>query len=294
MKQGGPKTVKKAYPLWMTILPFSIYVVFLVLPSTAGFALAFTNWSPYIETLRFTGFASFTAMFTEKIYGVALANTLIFAVVTTFGKAGLGLVLALALNTAIRSRNLLRTVYFYPAVLSPLVVGLLFSAIFDAKAGLANQLLAGFGVAPVSWLGGRQTALFVFNFGEIWRSTGYAMAIFLAALQSIPAEYHEAGMIDGASAWDRFQSITLPFLMPSINLVLLTSMLFGLKIFDLVYILTGGGPGYQTETISTLILNQYGQDMYAQSTATNLVFTLLLVFFAFAFQAYRHATEVEA
>ena len=157
--QGNSTMVKKAYPLWMTILPFGIFVVFLVLPSTAGFTLAFTNWSPYTEILRFTGFGSFTSMFTEKVYGVALANTLIFAVVTTFGKAGLGLVLALALNTAIRSRNLLRTVYFYPAVLSPLVVGLLFSAIFDAKAGLANQLVAGLGHSPISWLGGRTTAL---------------------------------------------------------------------------------------------------------------------------------------
>ena len=292
MKLGCPANLKKAYPLWMTILPFGIYVVFLVLPSTAGFTLAFTNWSPYTEKLRFTGFGSFAAMFTERVYGVALVNTILFAVITTFGKAGLGLVLALALNTAIRSRNLLRTVYFYPAVLSPLVVGLLFSAIFDARTGLANQLVAGLGLAPVSWLGGRTTALFVFNFGEIWRSTGYAMAIFLAALQSIPVEYREASMIDGASAWRRFRSITLPFLMPAINLVLLTSMLFGLKIFDLVYILTGGGPGYQTETISTLILNQFGQDMYAQSTATNLVFTLILVSFALGFQAYQRATEV--
>lgn len=291
---GNSLTMKKAYPLWMTILPFGIYVVFLVLPSTAGFTLAFTNWSPYTETLRFTGLESFAAMFTEKVYGTALANTLIFAVVTTCGKAGLGLVLALALNTGIRSRNLLRTVYFFPAVLSPLVVGLLFSAIFDARAGLANQLLAGLGRPPLSWLGGRGTALFVFNFGEIWRSTGYAMAIFLAALKSIPAEYHEAAMIDGASAGRRFLSVTLPFLMPAMNLVLLTSMLFGLKIFDLVYILTGGGPGYQTETISTLILNQYGQDLYAQSTATNLVFTLVLVSFALAFQVYRRATEIEA
>ncbi len=292
VRPGNLANVKAAYPLWMTILPFSVYVVFLVLPSTAGFTLAFTNWSPYAETLRFTGLQSFVSMFTEKVYAVALANTLIFAVVTTLGKAGLGLILALALNTAIRSRNLLRTVYFYPAVLSPLVVGLLFSAIFDAKAGLANQLVAALGGSPVSWLGGRGTALFVFNFGEIWRSTGYAMAIFLAALQGIPVELREASMMDGASAWRRFHSITLPYLMPAINLVLLTSMLFGLKIFDLVYILTGGGPGYQTETISTLILNQFGQDMYAQSTATNLVFTLILVSFALAFQAYQRATEV--
>jgi raffinose/stachyose/melibiose transport system permease protein len=291
MQHGNIAIIKKAYPLQMTILPFGIYLIFLVLPSTAGFTLAFTNWSPYVETIRFTGFESFAAMFTEKVYALALANTLIFAFITTLGKAFLGLVLALALNTAIRSRNLLRTVYFYPAVLSPLVVGLLFAAIFDAKAGLANQLLGVIGLRPVSWLGERSSALFVFNFGEIWRSTGYAMVIFLAALQGIPAEYYEAAMIDGASAWPRFSRITLPFLMPAINLVLLTSMLFGLKIFDLVYILTGGGPGYQTETISTLILNQYGQDMYAQSTATNLVFTLLLVAFAFGFQVYQRATE---
>jgi raffinose/stachyose/melibiose transport system permease protein len=285
--------LKRVYPYWMTIIPFGIYLIFLIIPSTVGFSMAFTNWSPYVDTIRFTGFNAFSEMFSERVFSTAAVNTLIFGVSTTALKVGLGLVLALALNSAIRSRNLLRTIYFYPAVLSPLVVGLLFSALFDAKNGLVNGMLANWGIDPVSWFGKRGTANFVFIFAEVWRSTGYSMAIILAALQVIPAEYYEAAMMDGARPWTKFRSITLPFLMPAINLVLLTSMLFGLKIFDLVYIMTGGGPGYQTETISTLILNQYGQDMYAQSTATNLAFTLALVLFALAFQRYQKRTEAE-
>ncbi len=283
--------LKKIYPYWMTVVPFGIYLVFLILPSTVGFSMAFTNWSPYIDELRFTGLAAFQDMFADSVYPIAITNTLLFAVLTSALKVGIGLLLALALNSALRTRNLLRTVYFFPAVLSPLVVGLLFSALFDGKNGFVNELLAGWGLAPVSWFGQRDSANFVFIFSEVWRSTGYAMAIILAALQSIPAEYYEAAEMDGATAWVKFRHISLPYLIPAINLVLLTSLLFGFKIFDLVYIMTGGGPGYQTETISTLIMNQYGQDMYAQSTATNLVFSVVLVAFALMFQSYQKRSE---
>jgi len=283
--------LKKVYPYWMTVVPFGIYLVFLVLPSTAGFSMAFTNWSPFVDEVRFTGFQAFQDMFSEAVYATAIVNTLIFAVATTALKAGIGLVLALILNSALRSRNLLRTVFFFPAVLSPLVVGLLFSALFDGKNGFVNSVLVGLDVPPVSWFGARTSANFVFVFAEVWRSTGYAMAIILAALQSIPAEYYEAAEMDGATAWVKFRDISFPYLIPAINLVVLTSLLFGFKIFDLVYIMTGGGPGNQTETVSTLILNQYGQDMYAQSTATNLVFSVVLVAFALVFQKYQKRSE---
>jgi len=283
--------IKTIYPYWMTVVPFGIYLVFLILPSTVGFSMAFTNWNPYIEELRFTGFAAFEDMFSDSVYPTAITNTLLFAVVTSVLKVGIGLVLALALNSALRTRNLLRTVYFFPAVLSPLVVGLLFSALFDGKNGFVNVQLVGWGLSPVSWFGQRVSANFVFIFSEIWRSTGYSMAILLAALQSIPAEYYEAAEMDGATSWIKFRQISFPYLIPAVNLVLLTSLLFGFKIFDLVYIMTGGGPGYQTETISTLIMNQYGQDMYAQSTATNLVFSVVLVAFALMFQSYQKRSE---
>ncbi len=284
--------LKKAYPVWMTILPFAIYVVFLLLPTTVGFSLAFTNWSPYIDQIKFTGLDNFRDLFGEGAFAIAAINSLGFALITTALKIGVGLGLALALNTAIRSRNALRALFFFPAVLCPLVVGLLFSALFDNRDGMVNHLLASLGQPTLAWLGNPQTAQFVFNFAETWRSTGYAMAICLAAMQSIPAEYYEAALIDGAGSFTKFWKITLPFTMPAINLNILMSMLFGLKIFDLIYILTGGGPGGQTETLSTLIMNQFAQDLYAQATATNLIFFLILVGFAYAFQYYQKKTEV--
>ncbi|WP_261807784.1 carbohydrate ABC transporter permease [Paenibacillus sp. N3.4] len=143
------------------------------------------------------------------------------------------------------------------------------------------------------WLGRRLPALFVINLAEIWRSTGYAVVILLAGLQVIPKDYYEAAMIDGASAWQRFKSVTIPLLMPAIHINILLSIIYGLRVFDIVYILTGGGPGHDTETFSTLILNEFSQDRYAQSTAINLVFCLLLVAIAFTYQKFSQKTEVE-
>lgn len=285
--------LNRAYPVWMTIPPYCVYLVFLLLPTTVGFSLAFTNWSPYIDTIRFTGFENFQDPLGAKAFVIALKNTLNFALLTSLAKTLVGLGLALALNTAIRSRNALRTIFFFPVVLSPLVVGLLFAAIFDTRDGIVNHALTAFGGATVPWLGSPTTARFVFNFAETWRSSGYAMALCLAAMQGIPAEYYEAARIDGAGAFTSFWKITLPFTMPAINLNILMSMLFGLKIFDLIYLLTGGGPGGMTETLSTLIMNLYAQDLYGQATAINLIFFLILVGFAYGFQYYQRKTEVE-
>jgi len=285
--------LKKAYPVWLTVVPFSIYLVFLLLPTTVGFSLAFTNWNPYVDTIRFTGFDKFRDIFGGRAFSLAIFNTLHFAFYTSVLKTLLGLALALALNTAIRSRNVLRTVFFFPVVLSPLVVGLLFSALFDTKDGMVNHLLAAIDIGAVPWLGMAKTARIVFVAAETWRSAGYAMVLCLAAMQSIPSDYYEAATLDGAGAVKKFFAITLPFTMPAINLNILMSMLFGLKIFDLIYILTGGGPGGQTETLSTLIMNQFSQDLYAEATATNLAVFLILVTFAFVFQFYQKKTEVD-
>ncbi|NOU77030.1 ABC transporter permease subunit [Paenibacillus sp. LMG 31458] len=287
--------LKRIYPQYLTFLPLGIYLLFFIVPSLVGFYFAFTDWNPFIEGIHFVGFANFAEILNNKSLGGAAWNTISFTIITTILKNGFGLLIAIILNQQLKSQNLLRTIYFLPIILSALVVGLLFNAIFDAQGGVIHRLATQIGLEAwePEWLGRRLPALFVINLAEIWRSTGYAVVILLAGLQVIPKDYYEAAMIDGASAWQRFKSVTIPLLMPAIHINILLSIIYGLRVFDIVYILTGGGPGHDTETFSTLILNEFSQDRYAQSTAINLVFCILLVGIAFTYQKFSQKTEVE-
>lgn len=286
---------KKIYPEYLVILPFLVFFVFLVLPSLCSFYFAFTDWNPFLPKISFVGFSNFVDIFKGKVISVAAVNTISFTIITTLFKNALGLVIAIILNREIRTRHALRAIYFAPVIFSALVVGLIFVAIFDTNSGIINVIIAHFWGADAApeWLGNRILGNIAINITEIWRSTGYAVVIFLAGLQAIPKEYYEAADADGANGWQKFKNITLPMLMAPINLNVLLSILYGLKIFDIVYIMTRGGPGYQTETFNTLILNQFAQNRYAQSVATNLVFSIFLVIVALIFQKYMSRLEVE-
>ena len=287
--------LRKVYPLYMMLLPLTVFSIFFLLPSTIGYLYAFTDWNPYVEKISFVGFENFKEIALNKTLLLAAENTISFALIKTIAVTVIGIAFALILNTKIKTRNILRTVYFLPAVFSALVVGLIFAALFDANNGIINVALTDLGLDSWTqeWLGRRIPALITINLAEIWRSAGYGMVITLAALQSIPADYLEAATVDGASGWEKFKSIILPLIMPSVNINILFSLIYGLKMFDLVYILTRGGPGHDTETFGTLILNEMARDRYAQSVTINLLFSVLLVVVAILFQKYTERTEVD-
>jgi raffinose/stachyose/melibiose transport system permease protein len=287
--------VKKIYPQYLLILPLLVYAVFFIFPSTVGFLYAFTDWNPYLDKISFVGLANFKEIFVNKTLIIAAENTVSFTVITALLKNVLGLVIAIALNRRMRTTNTLRAFYFLPVVFSALVVGLIFVAIFDTNYGVINVFLSHIGLenwAP-EWLGNRFWGMVAVNITEIWRSTGYSVVICLAGLQSIPADYYEAADIDGASGWHKFKNVTLPLIMAPLNVNMLLSILYGLKIFDIVYIMTRGGPGHDTETFGTLILNEMASDRYAQSVAINLIFAIVLVIVAVAYQKFASMTEVE-
>ena len=195
-----------------------------------------------------------------------------------------GFIFAYILNRKIRTRTALRTVYFIPAVFSSLVVGLIFSTFFQTRHGTLNNLLNIFGLESVQWLGSRWTAVFSICVAEIWRNVGYAIIITLAGMQSVSSDYMEAGKLDGASEWQLFRHVTLPLIMPTVNVNILFSLIYGLKMFDLIYVMTGGGPGSATESFGTLMMNEMSAGRYAQSVAVNFVFTILLVLVSFLYQ----------
>jgi raffinose/stachyose/melibiose transport system permease protein len=286
---------KKIYPQYLVILPLLVFFVFLILPSISSFYFAFTDWNPFLSKISFVGLENFKNIFSGKVLKIAAENTISFTIITDLFKNVLGLVIAIVLNREIRTRNFLRALYFFPVIFSALVIGLIFVAIFDTNSGIINVILSHFmsSDSTPEWLGNRLFANIAINITEIWRSTGYSVVIFLAGLQSIPQEYYEAAETDGANAWQQFRNITLPMLMTAINLNVLLGILYGLKIFDLVYIMTRGGPGYETQTFSTLILSQFAQNKYALSVATNLVFSIFLVIVALVFQKYTSKLEVE-
>lgn len=279
---------KQVYPLYMMLIPLGVFLVFFVAPSTIGYYYAFTDWSKFVSDVSFVGLDNFREIIKNRSLTTALVNTLIFASVKTVVCTVLGFVFALALNRQLKTRNILRTVYFTPAIFSALVVGLIFAALFDTRNGTVNRMLIAMNLESWTqeWLGLRIPALVTINLAEIWRSLGYAVVITLAGLQSIPADYLEAAKVDGATGWHRFKAIVLPLIMPSVNVNILFSLIYGLKMFDLVYILTSGGPGHDTETFGTLMINEMASGRFAQSVAINLVFTTILVVVAVSYQKF--------
>ena len=246
----------------------------------SGYLYAFTDWSATrssFDAISFVGLKNLGEMIQNSKIPTALVNTFIYAIVKTVIVTVLGLVLAYILNRKIRSRNALRVVYFIPAVLSPLVVGLIFSAVFQTRGGTVNQIMDLFGQAPVQWFGSRWTGVFAISFAEVWRNVGYAMVISLAGMQSVSSDYLEAARIDGASEKQVYFNVTLPLIAPTVSVNILFSLIYGLKMFDLIYVMTNGGPGSSTESFGTLMMNEMGAGRYAASVSVNLIFTIILI-----------------
>ncbi|WP_455382264.1 carbohydrate ABC transporter permease, partial [Salinispira pacifica] len=281
------------HPL-LVIPGFSLYFLFFLVPVVAGFYYAFTNWNMFLSEIDFNGLDNFKRMFTTPVSALAVKNTLIFSVVTTVGKNVIGLGLAIILNQAIRTRNALRAIFFSPSILSYIVIGLLFSSILHPD-GLLNSFLGAVGLGSLSqsWLGDKNIVMYTISFVEIWQWAGFHMAIYLAGLQSIPKEYGESCRIDGAGPLQTFFHITMPLIISTFNINLVLSLIGGFKVFELVYILTNGGPGTASQVISTQIFKAFGNGEWGYGTAMNLVLFLFITIIALTVLNLLRRREVE-
>lgn len=274
---------KKIYPSYFTLLPLVLYLAFFIIPSFMGLALSFTDWNAVNDEIHFVGLDHFIDIFTNKRYILVIVNTLIFAVFTTVFKNVIGFGMALALNKGFKTRNFLRTIFFFPVMLSPLIIGLVFKSIYNPEYGVINDFLSliGLGGFTHDWLGDTKTALGAVIAVEIWRLVGQNMVIYIAGLQAISDDYLEAADIDGATGWQKLRYVILPQMLPSITINLILNLIAGLKVFDLVFVLTNGGPARKTEVLNTVIYKEYGSGRYGFSTALGLimfVFTCIVAF----------------
>ncbi len=266
---------KKIYKGYFAVPAVLLYTLLFMVPVVLNFYYSFTNWNAIKmtgETAKFIGFDNYVKIFQNPELVSVIGRTLVFALVTTVFKNVIGFLLALAFNEGLKTKNILRAIFFLPAMLSPLIIGLIFGSIF-MKNGFANQLLTALGLEEMTraWLTTKSTALGTTMFVEIWRQVGFNMVIYLAGLQLIDKGYYEAAAVDGANKRQQLFYITLPRMIPSLIINLLLALSQGLKAFDIVFVLTGGGPNGATELINTLVFREFGKKLYGMSSAYGVI-----------------------
>lgn len=272
----------KTYPTYFAFGALLVYGVLFVLPGILGIGFAFTDWTVFTPEINFIGLDNFRLIFSgEENYLQFIGNTLQFTVVTTIGKTVLGLAIALLVTEVAFMRNTHRVAMFIPSVLSTLIIGLIFRSILNPRDGLLNSFLALFGLPGQHWLTNPDIAFWSVMGVDVWRGMGYIMVIFVAGIMSIPPTYYEAAHIDGAGAWQRFFYITLPMLVPTLTVTTVLNVLYGLRVFDMIFVLTGGGPGFTTEVLYTSIFREFGFGRLAIGTALASLMFVFMVFVGF-------------
>ena len=267
-RRARPRLIT-AYPSWFYLPAAIIYGVLFLFPTIASLFFSLTRWSLFDWT--FIGLGNFQQFFKEPYLYQGLVNTLVYGVVTSGAKVVLGLLLGLLLTSDIIGRGYLRAVVFFPVLVSTVGVGITFTTMMHPTQGLLNETLALIGIKGPGWLTDPKLALLSVAAVDVWKGVGLATVIYMAGIVSIGSEYYEAAKIDGASAWQRFWTITLPLVKPATVTVITLSLIGGLRSFDLIWAMTKGGPGFTSDVIASVIYKQYQAGFYGLSTAGNVV-----------------------
>jgi raffinose/stachyose/melibiose transport system permease protein len=282
-RRGAARSGLVHYGYWWWTLPaLALTGVVIYLATAAGAFYAFTNWSG-IGSFDFVGVTNFVNVFRTPQILQALVNTVLLAVGYVVFTNVIGLLFALALNRTLKTRYLLRTLIFMPVVLSPVAVSFIWKFIF-AYDGPLNQILGDIGLGSLrhDWLASPHLALGCVLVVMVWQNIGFVSVVYLAGLATVPQELEEAAAIDGAGPWRRFRKITLPMIQPSLAIATTLTLIGGLRVFDQVMALTGGGPDNATQTLATEIYQQtftyqefgFGAAMALLLTAFILIFTV--------------------
>lgn len=283
------------YPLWATAPALIVYTVFAVIPILISLVFSFTDWNmERLYTPEFAGLKNYIGLMEDPVFLKSIANTFIFALCTTILKTVVGFLLALALVRKVAARGVLRTIYYAPCVMSITVVGVLFKSIL-ANTGLLNNALSLLGLDFLArdWLAKYGTAMGSVIFVETWMWAGFNMFIFLSGLQAIPSDYYESATLDGANGWEKFRYVTLPLIVPSLTVVMTLSIAGGLKVFDIIYVITNGGPGFDTQVLSTYTYQSFSLGFLGESTAGSVILAVIVTIISFVMNRYFTQREVE-
>ena len=263
---------------WLFLMPhLSLFTVFVFLPILFIFGLSAFDWN-LLGFHRFAGFSNYAELLEDKLFWRALWNTLLFsAVIVPVTMAG-GLALAVALNRPLPGRNLFRAAMYLPTVISSVASAVVAVWIFYEHYGVLNAFLLQFGLGRLPWLSSTRLAMPAIIATTIWLRTGFCMVIYLAALQDVPKNLLDAAALDGAGAWNRFRYIVWPLLWPSSIFLLVTNLIYSIHVFDLIFVMTNGGPAFSTTTLVQYLFDAAFEEQrqgYASAISVTLFFILI-------------------
>jgi multiple sugar transport system permease protein len=274
---------------WLTLSPGLMLLLALsVLPLVNLFATSFftVSWSGGHSSFTPAGLNNYRALAGDTLFRAGILNTILFALFAVGGQMLCGFVLALLCTGVTRGRLLYRTIFILPILVPGIVVGAIWKLLLNFDFGLVNQAIGLVGFDPLNWLGSANTALASVIFVDIWHWTPFCFLLFLAGLQSLPQDVYEAAKIDGASGWQELTYVTLPMMLPTIMVTFAFRLVLAFKVFDEVYLLTGGGPGTSTQVMSFTLYQRFfreDQTGYGSAMSVAIIFmTCILLSAAFA------------
>ncbi len=271
------KVLNRNHILFLFTLPILImYCVFFIIPLLMGMKNSFTDWSGTSPDYNFIGIKNYIDIFQDERFRNALIFNFKYTILLTVGTVIISLIIAIVLNQKIRGRGFFRSVFFLPAILSLVTVGLIWNELFYRVIPLIGEA-TGWGLFESSWLGSPKLAMYAILLVNLWQGCATPIVLLIAGLQSVPQDLYEAAAIDGANAWQRFKSITIPYLIPVLNIVIVTSVKGGLTTFDYIKAMTDGGPMQSTESVGILIYNHAMQEgRFGYSVAESMILFLII------------------
>lgn len=263
---------------WLFLSPhLPLFSIFILLPLLAVFAVSFFDWN-LLGDHRFIGLSNYSELATDHQFWRALQNTVVYGLVIVPATMAAGLALALALNRPVAGRQVFRAAIYLPTVLSSVASAIIAACIFDDQYGVLNAAFAHIGLARLPWLSSTTFAMPAIMFTTVWLRTGLCMVIYLAALQEIPRELTEAAHLDGAGAWNRFRWVTWPLLRPSTIFLLITNIIYSFNVFDLVFVMTGGGPAFSTDVLAEYVYEAaFDQQRQGYAAAIGVILFLIVL-----------------
>ncbi|MBS5602719.1 sugar ABC transporter permease [Enterocloster lavalensis] len=257
----------------------ALMIVFVIYPLIQGVHISLTNWNGYSQTYKYVGLQNYRKLFTDVMFHTAFRNTLVYGFGSALIQTGLGLLYALLLQDRFCGRTFARTVIYIPVMVSQLIAGYIWYFMVQYDQGALNDIMLLLGAEPLDWMAQGARAVVIITLINGVQYVGKTMIIFIAGLNGIPTDYYEAASLDGAGAWQRFRYITLPQLLPALATNIILNLIGGLKLFGIVVSMTGGGPGYASHSLQTLINYTYFENQSAGYSAAIGLFTFVFIMF---------------
>ncbi len=280
---------KNIYSVWFVVPSLTIFIIFFLWPVVSSLYYSMTVWN--FETATFNGLQNYKLFFTDPAMSTSVPHTLLYAFATCGLKVVLAFFIAIFLTSNIRTKGFIRSAVFFPNLVSTMAVGLAFAYMMHPTKGLLNIVIKAFGGKAVDFLGEPNVALWSIILTDVWKGLSISVVIYIAGIQSIDRSYYEAAAIDGATKWQQITHITLPLVAPAQNSIIILSLIGGLRTFDLIWAMTGGGPGFATDVLASVIYKQYAAGFYGLSTAGNVVMLILISVIVFPLQHFLNKRE---